>query len=179
MPGAIALTFDDGPDPRWTPRILDILKQEKVPATFFIVGENALTERGLLERMLREGHEIGSHTYTHPNLANADVTRTRFELNATQRLFEAFTGRTLKLFRAPFFGDAEPTTADEILPVWEAQSRGYLSVGLHVDSEDWQRPGVPAIVNNVVSNVLKNDKCDTDSRDAVQSQCGAAPRFRR
>ncbi len=167
LPGAIALTFDDGPDPRWTPRILDILKQEKVPATFFIVGENALTERGLLERMLREGHEIGSHTYTHPNLANADVTRTRFELNATQRLFEAFTGRTLKLFRAPFFGDAEPTTADEILPVWEAQSRGYLSVGLHVDSEDWQRPGVPAIVNNVVSNVLKNDKCDTDS----ETQC--------
>ena len=161
LPGAIALTFDDGPDPRWTPRILDILKQKHVPATFFIVGENALTERGLLERMIREGHEIGSHTYTHPNLANADSTRTLFELNATQRLFQAFTGRTLKLFRAPFFGDAEPTTADEIVPAWEAQSRGYLSVGLHVDSEDWQRPGVPAIVNNVVSNALKNDRCDS------------------
>ena len=166
-PGAVALTFDDGPDPRWTPRILDILKEKHVAATFFIVGENALTQRGLLERMLREGHEVGSHTYTHPNLANTDVTRTRFELNATQRLFQAFTGRTLKLFRAPFFGDAEPTTADEILPVWEAQSRGYLSVGLHVDSEDWQRPGVPAIVNNVVSNVLKNENCD----DPSQTQC--------
>ena len=158
---AVALTFDDGPDPRWTPRILDILREKQVPATFFIVGENALTERGLLERMIREGHEIGSHTYTHPNLANADSTRTLFELNATQRLFEAFTGRTLKLFRAPFFGDAEPTTADEIVPAWEAQSRGYLSVGLHVDSEDWQRPGVPTIVNNVVSGVLKNDRCDS------------------
>lgn len=160
QPGEVALTFDDGPDPRWTPRILDILKEKKVPATFFIVGENALTERGLLRRMLSEGHEIGSHTYTHPNLANSDTNRTRFELNATQRLFEAFTGRTLKLFRAPFFGDAEPTTADEIMPVWEAQTRGYLSVGLHVDSEDWQRPGVPAIINNVVSSVMKNDQCD-------------------
>ena len=123
-PGLIALTFDDGPDERWTPKILDILKARQVRATFFIVGENALTERGLLERMIREGHEVGSHTYTHPNLAAADRTRTLFELNATQRLFEAFTGRTLKLFRAPFFGDAEPTTADEILPVSEAQNRG-------------------------------------------------------
>ncbi|MFL6720253.1 MAG: polysaccharide deacetylase family protein [Sphingomonas sp.] len=166
-PGAVALTFDDGPDPRWTGRILDILKQKRVPATFFIIGENALTERGLLQRMLREGHEIGSHTYTHPNLANADAIRTRYELNATQRLFQAFTGRTLKLFRAPFFGDAEPTTADEIVPVWEAQDRGYLSVGLHVDSEDWQRPGVPAIINNVVSGVLKNEACDVTS----ETQC--------
>ena len=164
----VALTFDDGPDPRWTPAILDILKARHVPATFFIVGENALTERGLLERMVGEGHEVGSHTYTHPNLATVGKTQTLFELNATQRLFEAFTGRTLKLFRAPFFGDAEPTTADEILPVWEAQNRGYLSVGLHVDSEDWQRPGVAAIVNNVVSRITTaSTPCDDDS----DSQC--------
>ena len=167
-PGLIALTFDDGPDARWTPQILDILKAKHVPATFFVVGENALTERGLLNRMIREGHEVGSHTYTHPNLATADETRTLFELNATQRLFQAFTGRTLKLFRAPFFGDAEPTTADEILPVWEAQNRGYVSVGLHVDSEDWQRPGVPAIVNNVLSRVLSGS---TTCNDQSESQC--------
>ena len=167
-PGQIALTFDDGPDAQWTPKILDILKAKHVPATFFIVGENALTQRGLLERMLREGHEVGSHTYTHPNLATTDKTRTLFELNATQRLFEAFTGRTLKLFRAPFFGDAEPTTADEILPVWEAQNRGYVSVGLHVDSEDWQRPGVPRIVNNVLSRVLSGS---TSCNDQSESQC--------
>ncbi len=166
-PGEVALTFDDGPDSRWTPRILDILKQKQVPATFFIIGENALTERGLLGRELADGHEVGNHTYTHPNLANTDSTRTLFELNATQRLFQAFTGRTLKLFRAPFFGDAEPTTADEILPVLEAQNRGYLSVGLHVDSEDWQRPGVATIVNNVVSGVLKNEACESPS----ETQC--------
>ncbi|HSQ99985.1 MAG TPA: polysaccharide deacetylase family protein, partial [Sphingomicrobium sp.] len=163
-PGFVALTFDDGPDPRWTPRVLDILKAKHVPATFFIVGENALTQRGLLERMIREGHEIGSHTYTHPNLATVGKTQTLFELNATQRLFEAFTGRTLKLFRAPFFGDAEPTTTDEVIPTWDAQTRGYVSVGLHVDSEDWQRPGVPAIVNNVVSRILSAPPtCDENS----------------
>ncbi len=167
-PRLIALTFDDGPDEHWTPRILDILKAKHVPATFFVVGENALTERGLLEREIREGHEVGSHTYTHPNLASADQTRTLFELNATQRLFQAFPGRTLKLFRAPFCGAAEPTTADEILPVWEAQNRGYVSVGLHVDSEDWQRPGVPTIVNNVVSRVLS---APADCADVSDEQC--------
>ena len=138
----VALTFDDGPDPQWTPQILDILKRERVPATFFIVGENALTQRGLLERMVAEGHEVGSHTYTHPNLAGASDTETDIQLNATQRLFQAFTGRSLQLFRAPYFGDAEPTTADEIGPALQAQKRGYISVGLHVDAEDWQRPGV-------------------------------------
>jgi cellulose synthase/poly-beta-1,6-N-acetylglucosamine synthase-like glycosyltransferase/peptidoglycan/xylan/chitin deacetylase (PgdA/CDA1 family)/spore germination protein YaaH len=167
-PGLVALTFDDGPDPRWTPQILDILKARHVPATFFVVGENALTERGLLERMIREGHEVGSHTYTHPNLSTVGRTQTLFELNATQRLFQAFTGRTLKLFRAPFFGDAEPTTADEILPAWEAQNRGYISVGLHVDSEDWQRPGVPAIINNVLSRIESAPPVCNDTSD---SQC--------
>ncbi|WP_375398503.1 glycosyltransferase [uncultured Sphingomonas sp.] len=151
---AVALTFDDGPDPAWTPRILDILKEQRVPATFFIVGENALTERGLLMRMIDEGHEVGSHTYTHPNLAGASLTDTDFELNATQRLFQAFTGRSLRLFRAPYFGDAEPTTADEIGPALRAQDRGYISVGLHVDPGDWRRPGVQEIIDRTVAEVL-------------------------
>ena len=150
----LALTFDDGPDSLWTPKILDILKAKHVPATFFMVGENGLTHRSLLQRMIAEGHEVGNHTYTHPNLATAGKIETLFELNATQRLFQAFTGRTLKLFRAPFFGDAEPTTADEILPALQAQDRGYISVGLHVDSEDWQRPGVTQIVGNVLRGVM-------------------------
>ena len=168
-PKQIALTFDDGPDPQWTPQILDVLKRYKVPATFFIVGENALTERSLLTRIVAEGHEVGSHTYTHPNLAGASDTDTDIELNATQRLFQAFTGRSLKLFRAPYFGDAEPTTADELGPVLRAQNRGYISVGLHVDSEDWQRPGVEAIVDNVVNGVMKDDKGCENGDDSACS----------
>ncbi len=164
-PKAIALTFDDGPDPQWTPQILDILKRYQVPATFFIVGENALTQRSLLARIVSEGHEVGSHTYTHPNLAGASETDTDIELNATQRLFQAFTGRSLRLFRAPYFGDAEPTTADELGPVLRAQERGYISVGLHVDAEDWQRPGVQAIVDNVVNGVMKGGTGCADGED--------------
>ncbi|MEQ7874177.1 polysaccharide deacetylase family protein [Sphingomonas sp. ASV193] len=152
-PGVVALTFDDGPDPKWTPQILDILKAKHVPGTFFVVGENMLTERGLMKRMVDEGHEVGSHTYTHPNLATTPRAQTLFELNANQRLFQAYTGRSFKLFRPPYFGDAEPTTADELGPVLAAQNRGYITVGLHVDAEDWQRPGVAAIVKNVLDGV--------------------------
>lgn len=152
-PGLVALTFDDGPDPVWTPKILDILKAEKAPATFFIVGENALTQRPLLERLVAEGHEVGSHTYTHPNLAQASPRETALELNTNQRLFQAYTGRSLRLFRAPYFGDAEPTTSDEIIPVQEAQQSGYLSVGLHVDPDDWKRPGAAEIVRRTIEGV--------------------------
>jgi cellulose synthase/poly-beta-1,6-N-acetylglucosamine synthase-like glycosyltransferase/spore germination protein YaaH/peptidoglycan/xylan/chitin deacetylase (PgdA/CDA1 family) len=162
-PGLVALTFDDGPDPTWTPRILDILKRENVPATFFIVGENALTQRPLLERMVREGHEVGSHTYTHPNLAGASDAETAFQLNTTQRLFQAFTGRSLRLFRAPYFGDAEPTTADEIEPALQAQKRGYISVGLHVDPGDWKRPGVQTIINQTIAGVTNPIACTANS----------------
>lgn len=152
-PGLVALTFDDGPDPNFTPAILDILKAKHVPATFFVIGENALPERGLLRREIAEGHEVGNHTYTHPNLGEATARKTRLELNANQRLFEAFTGRAMKLFRAPYFGDAEPTTTDEIDPVTVAQALGYLTVGLHVDPADWRRPGVAAIVQTTIDGV--------------------------
>ncbi|WP_174298371.1 polysaccharide deacetylase family protein [Sphingomonas bacterium] len=159
QPGMVALTFDDGPDPDWTPRILDILKREHVPATFFMVGENGLTNRGLLQREVAEGHEVGSHTYTHPNLSDASAREVAFELNTNQRLFQAFTGRSLRLFRAPYFGDAEPTTADEIGPALMAQERGYLSVGLHVDPGDWKRPGVQEIIDATVAGVSAPENC--------------------
>ncbi|MDB5691004.1 MAG: polysaccharide deacetylase, partial [Alphaproteobacteria bacterium] len=152
-PGLVALTFDDGPDADWTPKILDILKQKNVPATFFVVGENALSHPRLLNRIVAEGHELGNHSYTHPNMALLSERGVSLELNATERLVEAYTGRGMRLFRAPFFGDAEPTTADELGPALAAQQRGYLNVGLHVDTEDWQRPGVKAIVDNAVNEV--------------------------
>ena len=149
----LALTFDDGPDPVWTPRILDALEAAHVPATFFVIGENALQHPDLLRRMIADGDEIGNHTYTHPDLANAGAAQTRLELNSTQRLVEAYTGHSMTLFRAPYFGDAEPTTADELGPALEAQKAGYTVVGLHVDPNDWQRPGVDAIADQVLAQV--------------------------
>lgn len=152
-PGMVALTFDDGPDDVWTPQILDVLKAEHVPATFFVIGENAVASPGLLKRIVNEGSEIGNHSYTHPNLAHESGEGTKIELNTTQRLIQAYTGHETRLFRAPYFGDAEPTTPDELGPALAAQQAGYVNVGLHVDPNDWQRPGAEAIVKSVVAQV--------------------------
>ncbi|HET8613269.1 MAG TPA: glycosyltransferase [Sphingomonas sp.] len=152
-PGEVALTFDDGPDGTWTPRILSILEREHVPGTFFVIGENAVSHPGLLNREIADGDEIGNHSYTHPNMALLSPRGTSIELNATQRLIEAYTGRGTRLLRLPYFGDAEPTTDDELIPALRAQQDGYVNVGLHVDTEDWQRPGVAAIVRNAISQV--------------------------
>src|SRR5215831_18403889 len=149
-PKELALTFDDGPDPDWTP---DILKDKGIHASFFIIGENAQANPDLVQRILAEGHDIGNHTFTHPNLGDLPDTLVKLEINATQRLFEAITGRSMRLFRAPFLGDAEPTTSDEIVPIEIAQSMGYVSVGLHVDSNDWQHPPADVIVQRVINQV--------------------------
>lgn len=152
-PKLLALTFDDGPDPDWTPLVLSALEKAHVPATFFVIGENALQHPGLLRRIVADGDELGNHTYTHPNLALDGAAATKLELNATQRLIEAYTGRAMRLFRAPYFGDAEPTTTDEIDPALIAQQLGYTIIGLHVDPGDWKTPGLNAIVQRTVDQV--------------------------
>lgn len=163
-PHQLALTFDDGPDPDWTPPILDILKRMKAPATFFVIGENALEHPNILNRIVAEGHELGNHTYTHPNLALDTKTGTQIELNTTQRLIQAYTGRGTKLFRAPYFGDAEPTTADELNPALVAQEQGYTVVGLHADPNDWKRPGTDEIVRSTIEQV---ESADADRSENV------------
>ena len=123
-------------------KILDILKAKHVPATFFVVGENALTERGLLERMVREGHEVGSHTYTHPNLADAD--RTPDPVRA-QRHPAAVPGLHRALAEAVPRALLRRRRADDRrrnrCPCWRPRAAATFRSGLHVDSEDWQRPG--------------------------------------
>jgi cellulose synthase/poly-beta-1,6-N-acetylglucosamine synthase-like glycosyltransferase/peptidoglycan/xylan/chitin deacetylase (PgdA/CDA1 family) len=153
VPKKLALTFDDGPDPEWTPAILDILKEKKVPATFFMIGSAMEAHPGLVQRVLAEGHEAGNHTYTHPNLADTPPAAVRLELNATQRLFQALTGRSMRLMRPPYLGDAEPSDADEIVPVQIAQGLGYITIGTHVDTLDWMMPSVPQMLKDVVREV--------------------------
>ena len=153
QPKKIALTFDDGPDPEWTPQILDILKAKHVPATFFVIGSNMEAHPSLVQRILAEGHEVGNHTYTHPNLADTPLTAVKLELNATQRLFEALTGRSMRLLRPPYMGDAEPSDADEIVPIVEAQKLGYITVGTHVDTLDWQMLPVDQMLKLVEKSI--------------------------
>jgi cellulose synthase/poly-beta-1,6-N-acetylglucosamine synthase-like glycosyltransferase/peptidoglycan/xylan/chitin deacetylase (PgdA/CDA1 family) len=152
-PGKVALTFDDGPDATWTPQILDILKQKNVRASFFIIGENGQANPDLVQRIYDEGHDVGNHTFTHPNLGESPRELTEIELNATQRLFEAITGHSMRFVRPPYFGDAEPTTADELIPVERAQDMGYITVGLRVDPDDWQRPPAATIVQRTLEQI--------------------------
>ncbi|MFH1214911.1 MAG: glycosyltransferase [Pseudomonadota bacterium] len=145
----VAISFDDGPDPEWTPAILDILRERGVKASFFMVGERMEKNPELVERIVREGHEIGVHTYTHPNLAKVSHERARLELNATQRLTETITGHSTFLFRPPYNADSEPHSPEELAPIKIAQKLGYLTVSSDIDPEDWSRPGVAAIVQRV------------------------------
>lgn len=151
--GVVALTFDDGPDPEWTPQILDTLRSRGVHGTFFLIGENAEVYPELVRRLLREGHELGNHTFTHPNMALVGPRTMRLELSATERLLEAITNRETALFRPPYFGDAEPTTADELVPIAYAQSLGYITVGLRIDPDDWATPGVDSIIQRTLAQL--------------------------
>ena len=145
----VALTFDDGPDPKWTPRILDILKAENVKAAFFLVGQNAEQYPDLVRRIVAEGHEIGNHTYYHPNLALCWPEHIRLELNATQLLLETITGRSTTLFRPPYAADTSPSKVSELMPLQLAQELGYLVVLENIDPQDWSRPGADIILQRV------------------------------
>lgn len=165
-PGSVALTFDDGPDPVWTPKILDELKSENVPASFFVVGSYGQENPDLIRRIVNEGHDIGNHSFTHPNMGGIPASVTALELNSTQRLIQSLTGRGTTLFRAPYFGDAEPQTADEVEPIVEAKKLGYIAVGLHIDPDDWQTPGTDEIVQRVIDGVT-NQSSDEDVRGQI------------
>lgn len=135
----VILTFDDGPDAEYTPAILDILKKEKVPATFFVIGVNAEENLPLLKRIYKEGHEIGNHTFTHPNIAEVSTNRALTEMESTRLLIEAVIGRSTVLFRAPYNADAEPTKEVELKPVALSRDNNYYTVGESIDPNDWDR----------------------------------------
>jgi cellulose synthase/poly-beta-1,6-N-acetylglucosamine synthase-like glycosyltransferase/spore germination protein YaaH/peptidoglycan/xylan/chitin deacetylase (PgdA/CDA1 family) len=136
--GYVALTFDDGPDPRWTPAILDVLRRHHVNATFFMIGQSAVAYPDLVRRVMREGNEIGNHSFLHPNMAHVGPERVRLELTATQRAIESIIGRSTRLFRPPFNADADPSSDGELMPVWVANQEGYLAAGESIDPQDWE-----------------------------------------
>jgi cellulose synthase/poly-beta-1,6-N-acetylglucosamine synthase-like glycosyltransferase/peptidoglycan/xylan/chitin deacetylase (PgdA/CDA1 family)/spore germination protein YaaH len=133
----IALTFDDGPDPIWTPRILDVLQRHNVKATFFMIGEQVAEYPDIVREVYRAGEEIGNHSFTHPNMAHVSDERVKLELSATQRAFQAVLGRSPKLFRPPYNADSQPQTYGEIAPVAVADAAGYVTAGESIDTDDW------------------------------------------
>ncbi|HEY4899275.1 MAG TPA: glycosyltransferase [Terriglobales bacterium] len=154
-PKKIAITFDDGPDPQWTPKILDVLKEKGVKATFFLIGVEAEDNPTLTKRIYAEGHEIGNHTFTHPDISNISNRHFEVELNLTERFFEGKLGVKPVLFRPPYSIDQEPDTADQVRPLELSQQLGYITVGDKVDPNDWRdNPRRPA--DEIVADVFKN-----------------------
>jgi peptidoglycan-N-acetylglucosamine deacetylase len=153
----VVLTFDDGPDPNYTPKVLDILNKYKLKANFFVVGENAELNSGIISRMYREGHEIGNHTFTHPNVADVSPFRTKMELNATQRLIQEITGHSMTLFRPPYVADAEPYLPSELLPILRAQDMNYTMVGEKIDPEDWAQPSTSDLIKRVLTPIYNGE----------------------
>jgi cellulose synthase/poly-beta-1,6-N-acetylglucosamine synthase-like glycosyltransferase/peptidoglycan/xylan/chitin deacetylase (PgdA/CDA1 family)/spore germination protein YaaH len=147
----IAITFDDGPDEDYTPDILDILKQKNVHATFFVTGLNIENNITLLKRVYKEGHEIGNHTFTHPNLENTSDERERIELRSTRLLLESVLGHTTLLFRPPYNTDAEPQNMIQMRPLMIANDEGYITVASSIDPNDWQE-GV--IADTIVARAI-------------------------
>ncbi|HET9648489.1 MAG TPA: bifunctional polysaccharide deacetylase/glycosyltransferase family 2 protein [Microlunatus sp.] len=139
----VVLTFDDGPT-QWTSDILDVLAARHVPATFFVIGARAAERPDLVRRMYAEGHEVGLHTFTHLNAANASPARLRVELDQTQLVLAGATGHLTDLVRLPYSSQPDAVTASD----WHAMRGmvGYRVVFTDLDTKDWQRPGVDQIV---------------------------------
>lgn len=150
---AVALTFDDGPDPVHTPRILDILAEKGVKATFYVVGRNVLAAPEMMNRIYSEGHDIGNHSYTHANLAEVGWLRMASELNGTQRVLEMHVGVRTKLFRAPYSGPYY-YSLEEIPQLKDFLSaNGYLVGAWTVDGLDYTSPA-DEIHRRVMEDIL-------------------------
>ncbi|MDR3084081.1 MAG: bifunctional polysaccharide deacetylase/glycosyltransferase family 2 protein, partial [Streptomyces sp.] len=144
----IALTFDDGPDPVWTPRILDVLRRNHVHATFFIVGSQAVAHPELLRRIVAEGHQIGIHTFTHPDLARLAPWQRSLELRETQLAVAGAARVTTTLLRPPYSSGNKALDDAAWSVLKQADGAGYVTVLTTQDAEDWQRPGVDRILAN-------------------------------
>ncbi|MFP5041536.1 polysaccharide deacetylase family protein [Parasediminibacterium sp. JCM 36343] len=156
----LVLTYDDGPDPKYTKEILDTLAYYHVPATFFLIGLEAENNIPLVKRILKDGHEIGNHTFTHPDMSKVSKERALLEMDATQLLIEALTGRSTTMFRAPFNADSEPEKNEELVPVALSRTRNYITVGESLDPEDWQRGEVKDYTADTIFNRVVNSHAE-------------------
>ncbi len=161
QPKKLALSFDDGPDPEWTPKILDILNRMNVKGTFFMIGEEAQDNVGLMQRLYREGHIVGNHTFTHPDISEISNRQVELQLDFTERLFKAKLGVQPLFFRPPYSIDQEPDTNDQAAPVEKVQQLGYVIVGNKIDTNDWDehpRKTPQEITQAVLDQIAQGEK---------------------
>jgi len=144
----IALTFDDGPHQKLTPRLLDLLAEHHIHVTFFVIGENAAEHPEILQRAVREGHEIGNHTWSHPNLAKMTDENVRSQIQRTEEAIRSAIGSQPTLFRPPYGS----VTAHQKRFIHD--ELGYEIILWEVDPLDWKNPGP----NVVSSRILKETR---------------------
>ncbi|MFC8516617.1 glycosyltransferase [Streptomyces sp. NPDC057257] len=142
----LVLTFDDGPDPTWTPKVLDVLKKHHAHAVFFVTGTMTSRYPELVRRMVAEGHEVGLHTFNHPDLSYQSKKRIDWELSQNQLALAGAAGIRSSIFRPPYSSFADAMD-DKSWPVTQyIGTKGYLTVVNNTDSEDWRKPGVDEII---------------------------------
>ncbi|WP_330348619.1 bifunctional polysaccharide deacetylase/glycosyltransferase family 2 protein [Streptomyces sp. NBC_00582] len=142
----IALTFDDGPNPTWTPKVLEILEEYDVPGTFFVVGSMVSRYPSIVKTMVEQGNEVGIHTFTHVDLSYQSDARVNREMEQTQLALAGAAGITTTLFRAPYSSETDAID-NYSWPVYqELGADGYTSVFVDTDSDDWKKPGVSKII---------------------------------
>lgn len=159
----VALTFDDGPYPPYTGQILDILKEYKVPATFFVVGRNAEKHPDVVQRIKQEGHQIGNHTFNHIDLLKADRNIMEREIDRTNKAIADITGQAPHVVRPPH-GFRDPVVMEVMA------DRKLKVVEWSVMSRDWTNPGVEAIVNRTISKVQNGSVILLHDGDGVASK---------
>lgn len=163
----VALTFDDGPYPPYTQQILTVLKENDVPATFFLVGKNAEKHPELVKRIVAAGHQIGNHTYSHPDLLKLDRDQIAVEVDKTQKILADITGQIPEIIRPPHgFRDA---VVMEVMA-----ERNLKVVEWSVLCRDWVNPGVEAITNRTVSKVKNGSIILLHDGDGVTSTASRA-----
>ncbi|GAA4983604.1 hypothetical protein GCM10025734_05890 [Kitasatospora paranensis] len=142
----VVLSFDDGPSPQWTPKILDVLAAHHVRADFFVTGAMATRNPELIRKIVAGGNELGVHTFTHPDLVYQSHARITWELAQTQLALAGVAGVHSALFRPPYSSDASALD-DWNYPVLKyVGSHGYVTAFIDADTDDWKRPGVDKIV---------------------------------
>jgi cellulose synthase/poly-beta-1,6-N-acetylglucosamine synthase-like glycosyltransferase/peptidoglycan/xylan/chitin deacetylase (PgdA/CDA1 family) len=148
----IALTFDDGPDPTWTPRVIAVLRGFRVPATFFVVGSQVSRHPDLVRAEHRFGFEIGNHTFTHADLSTLPLWQRKLQLQATESAVAGAIGIRPRMMRPPYSATPSAMTLPQYNAILPLAQDGYLVTLSDYDAEDWMRPGVSEIVRNVIDN---------------------------
>jgi cellulose synthase/poly-beta-1,6-N-acetylglucosamine synthase-like glycosyltransferase/peptidoglycan/xylan/chitin deacetylase (PgdA/CDA1 family) len=145
----IALSFDDGPDPRWTPRIAATLRRLDVPATFFVVGSQVVRHPGIVRRLEADGFELGNHTFTHTDLAAVPGWERTMQIGLTENALAGSVGVRPRLIRPPYSATPAAVTERQLRPLEDLARRGYVVALSDLDGQDWSRPGPEAIARAI------------------------------